>query len=158
MRRDGDDQAGRADGTARPSWAVVALPTAPGEFALRLPARVDVVAEVRQRLRAWLHVHYVHPDLVSDVVLAASELIGNSAEHAFAPDTPGEVRFSARLADGLLVLRVADTGTWQPPRRGPSSRGRGLIIVRAVADSVEIDHTGSGTLITAVFTVRPGSA
>ena len=145
MRRDDDNRAVWAAGTARRSAS------AETGFALRLRATLDGVPEARHRLRAWLHVHYLDPDLVADVVLAAGELVGNSVEHGFGPGEPGEVDLTARLDGGLLVLRVADTGSWRPPVPGPSSRGRGLLIVRAVADSVEVEHTGGGTRVTAVF-------
>ncbi|MFC5288673.1 ATP-binding protein [Actinokineospora guangxiensis] len=154
MWRENGKQAGWAGSTARRPPAVMAVDTPPGGFALLLPALVDAIPESRHRFRAWLRGHHVDPELIADVLLVAGELVANSIEHAFGPGEAGEVRFCARTGDGVLTIQVDDTGAWRPPRSGPSTRGRGLVIVRAIADSVEIDRRCTGTRITAVIRTR----
>ena len=49
-------------------------------------------------------------------------------------------------SDGAIVVTVSDHGRWRDPR--PSSRGRGLPLMRALMESVEVDPGAHGTTVT----------
>jgi serine/threonine-protein kinase RsbW len=123
-----------------------------GTLAVRVAAGPDAAATARQGLRCWLCDHAVHPDLVNDVILAASELVDNATAHAYPAARPGPVDLDARL-DHDITLTVADHGSWEP-WSGPASAHRGLAMVTAVADSVDIDHSTRGTRVRATFAGR----
>jgi serine/threonine-protein kinase RsbW len=133
---------GNSDGQAARPWVS-------GALAVRLAAGPDAAATARHGLRCWLCDHAVHPDLVDDVVLAASELVDNATAHAYPPARSGPVDLDARL-DHDITLTVADHGTWEPPS-DPASAHRGLALVDAVADSLAIDSSGGGTRVHATF-------
>ncbi|MBF6235282.1 hypothetical protein IU473_29110, partial [Nocardia farcinica] len=42
------------------------------------------------------------------------------------------------------VIEVVDTGTWQPRSPDPGYRGRGLDMMRALTEELDIDHSGPG--------------
>jgi len=49
---------------------------------------------------------------------------------------------------GLLTVTIRDEGTWRPPDRDPGDRGRGLLIMRQLVDTVTLDERDRGTTIT----------
>jgi anti-anti-sigma factor len=56
--------------------------------------------------------------------------------------------------DGLLTVTVRDEGTWHPPDRDPGDRGRGLLIMRQLVDSVTLDEQAGGTTVTLSVRLR----
>jgi hypothetical protein len=55
-------------------------------------------------------------------------------------------------------VRVADTGSWKTPTPTPLTRGRGLPLIRALSERVEIDGTPAGTTIDMSFRLPPAAA
>lgn len=100
-----------------------------------------------------LFARWTHGDQARfDVELAFGELIANAIRHA-----PGPVRVLASTGEGgTAVLVVEDTGRgFNPEERAIdplAESGRGLSLVRAVADAVRIEPTAlGGTRVTATF-------
>jgi hypothetical protein len=46
-----------------------------------------------------------------------------------------------------VSIVVADTGTWKPRSADPGHRGRGIDMMRALTEQLDIDHTGPGTRV-----------
>ena len=146
--------------------------TADHQPALRLvlPAGWGAPSVARTRLRDWLEAHRWPDDDVDDLVLAVSEAVTNSVEHgcgmATADVAPrsGLVELTACLkcsARGArhVELAVRDFGEWRAPVRGPTVRGYGLVLIRAVAMAVEVHRLPDGTLVRIVsrpVSARPG--
>jgi len=78
--------------------------------------------------------------------LAVSEALNNTIEHAYR-GAGGTIQLRMEIADGLLTVEIADRGSWvsQTPS---DERGRGLLLMRTLMDSVEVDTNGSGTTVT----------
>jgi len=70
------------------------------------------------------------------LIAATGEALANAVEHAYA-GTPGLVRVHAETGDGVLHVVVEDDGKWKPAQRR-DERGRGLPLMRALVDAVEI--------------------
>jgi len=51
----------------------------------------------------------------------------------------------SRRLEGAIELRVRDFGSWRAPRTG--SQGRGLGLIEALMDEVEIDRGPAGTIV-----------
>lgn len=127
--------------------ALVALARVPsaGVLRLRLPASRDALAPLRRRLRAWLRVNGADASEADAIVLAVGEAAANAVEHAYPPAPAGfEVR--ASIEDGVAVVRVTDDGRWRE-HRGSAHRGRGLKIMRASMDEVDLLRTDDGTQV-----------
>jgi anti-sigma regulatory factor (Ser/Thr protein kinase) len=82
------------------------------------------------------------PDESGAIVLACGEACANAIEHAYSPAS-ASFELEATNSDGLVELAVRDAGRWRAPRGG--NRGRGLTIMEATMDQLEVRQTASGT-------------
>jgi anti-sigma regulatory factor (Ser/Thr protein kinase) len=85
---------------------------------------------------------------VEDVVLVASELVGNAVLHG-AP-TDGDLDISWDIERDAVVVRVLDGSPELPRRRASNTRdtsGRGLSIVAALALDWGVRRTTHGKLV-----------
>jgi anti-sigma regulatory factor (Ser/Thr protein kinase)/putative methionine-R-sulfoxide reductase with GAF domain len=128
----------------RDDVAIVALQNSPvpAELHLRLPAEPRTLAQVRRVLRRWLLERGGGEDDVAEVTIAVSEACANAIEHAYSP-APANFELRAWGQNGEITVAVRDEGRWRPPRG--ENRGRGLAIIAAAMDDVQIDRTGEGT-------------
>jgi serine/threonine-protein kinase RsbW len=107
------------------------------------------VGSLRRAVRRWLGDVIADADVVDDLTLAVSEALENAADHAYAdrPD-PGTMTVRAEVDDaGRLVIRIVDDGSWRAPSF-ESSRGRGITMMEALADSAVVQAMPGGTAVT----------
>jgi serine phosphatase RsbU (regulator of sigma subunit)/anti-sigma regulatory factor (Ser/Thr protein kinase)/PAS domain-containing protein len=115
-----------------------------------LPSQSAIVRRMLARFaREWMH----DQPRANDVVLAACEAVNNAIEHAYDGEN-GAVRLRARRSDGKIVVSVDDSGKWNqtPP---DEDRGRGLSIMRALANDLDIRRRDDGTSVSVVFDLEP---
>ena len=117
-------------------------------LALRFPADAREVAPVRHQLREWLQDSGFGEDEASDLVLAVSEAVNNSVEHAYPAPARGTVEVHAKIGDdGAVDIRVTDHGQWRVPPPALTMRGRGLLLMRESVDEVVINRSARGTTV-----------
>ncbi|OBA84577.1 stage II sporulation protein E [Mycobacterium sp. 1164966.3] len=114
-------------------------------------ATADHLATIRHRLSGWLRGAEVPDELSADVVLVVNEACTNVIEHAYAGRPTGTMQLDVDRVDGEVRVRVADTGSWQPPATNSGNSGRGLMLMKAIADSVDVDSTPAGTTVNVTF-------
>jgi anti-sigma regulatory factor (Ser/Thr protein kinase) len=146
-----------ASETSAASTAAAAGARRPGtvtEWSLDQPFGVDDLVALRSAVAA----HASHLGLsarrVADLVLIAHELASNAIRHG---GGAGRLRLGRR--DGGLCCEVADSGAGLPePETMGHSRaalmapgGRGLWIVRQLADRVEITTGAAGTTVSVLL-------
>ena len=112
---------------------------------ITLPAEPDSPPLLRRLLRRWLRDLGASADEIDELTLACAEASANAIEHAYPPD-PRPFRVEARHEPGMITLTVRDWGQWRPPRG--KHRGRGMILMEGMADSVEVSPSDSGTTVT----------
>ncbi|HEX4116311.1 MAG TPA: SpoIIE family protein phosphatase [Solirubrobacteraceae bacterium] len=126
--------------------ALLAIESLPLEDTLEmtLPARPNVLGGLRNTLGRWLQAAGANENELFDITLSASEAATNAIEHAYGAR---EASFVVRCErDGREVtVTVRDIGRWRTDR--PLGGGRGLEIMRALLDSVEIDSDKGGTVV-----------
>ena len=124
--------------------AIVSLQSAfvPNELHLMLPAEPKTLSHVRRVLRRWLNERGADEGDIAEMTIAVSEACANAIEHAYAP-SPATFELHGWANNGEITVTVRDDGHWRPPRG--SNRGRGLSIIVAAMDDVQIDRTADGT-------------
>jgi serine/threonine-protein kinase RsbW len=123
-------------------------------FACTVPADIVRLKSVRDELRGWLVASGVPPLDRDAMLLACSEAVANSIEHAYGSDGVGQVHVGAAMVGRSVELTVHDRGRWQEPDP-QSDRGRGLALMETVVDTVTVVHDG-GTTITMRRALRGG--
>ena len=113
-----------------------------GTLSLELPADPSVLSSLRRSLGNFLHDRGVAEDDAFPIMVAAGEAAANAIEHAYGP---GEATFhvEAWTEDDEIRVLVRDTGSWRGPRS--SHRGRGIALMEALADRMEIVPGPAGT-------------
>lgn len=109
------------------------------------PADVESIPLMRRMLGRWLHEAGATEAEAEDVALAASEACANAIEHAYGP-VAGILEVSASISEsGEAMVEVRDYGTWRAPRG--QNRGRGLMLMEGLTDSVEVLQGDDGTTV-----------
>lgn len=140
----------RPEGGYDDDIAMVVYRQPPAPLRLDVPARPDRLAMLRRTLAAWLSSAAVPHNLTSDLVAATNEACSNSIEHAYRNGGgDGErVVLTAECVGDRVVIETTDTGTWRPRPADPGPRGRGIDMMRALTEELEIDHhLGPGTRV-----------
>lgn len=114
---------------------------------IETPALAQELAGIRHRLASWLLAAEVGDEQANDIVLVLSEACTNCVEHAYHGRDAGKMRLEADFADGEIRARVIDSGSWKPPAANPGNSGRGLVLMRAISHSVQIQSTPRGTTL-----------
>jgi GAF domain-containing protein/anti-sigma regulatory factor (Ser/Thr protein kinase) len=122
----------------------VRVPPPPDRLRARWPAERDSLVAVRQLLRRWLRAQSATEDEIYDITVACQEACANAVEHAY---RPGREWFEveATCDDRRVRVVVRDHGRWRPPRG--NNRGRGLPLMHALMERVDVEHTDEGTLV-----------
>lgn len=110
------------------------------------------IVRLRDRLSRWLRRDgQLDETRLCDIVLAVNEALANAAEFAYVDGGSGTVdlevvRDTRRRA---VSVTVSDHGHWREvnPLHRQRSRGRGIPLMRTLADSVVIDTSGLGTSV-----------
>jgi serine phosphatase RsbU (regulator of sigma subunit)/anti-sigma regulatory factor (Ser/Thr protein kinase) len=136
--------------------ALLAIESEPlgDELDFSFDAEIGVLPGVRRMLGRWLACVGATEEEQFDLTLATSEAAANAVEHAYGIH---RASFTVRClhADGMVTIRVRDEGRWRASR--PYGRGRGLAIMRALVDSVELERTDHGTTVTLAKRLGPPS-
>jgi PAS domain S-box-containing protein len=143
-------------GGAPDDVALLALHSPPltNRLHLELPPEPDRLAPMRALLHRWLrHVEASDVD-IAEITSATGEAAANAIEHGGATGkAPFAVDGSAE--EGEVTISVSDTGTWRPERE--DGRGRGLVLMRAMMDVVEVVPGSGGTVVRMRRRLRGGA-
>ncbi|MGK5444135.1 ATP-binding protein [Micromonospora sp. URMC 105] len=120
-------------------------PALPVETGWSYPAHATSASAMRRDVRGWLESLHVHPDVVQELLVAASEAFNNAVEHAQQPTRP-EVQVRLQVVAGTARVSVRDFGTWRD-RQPAMDRGRGATLMNAYGD-VLLVSTAAGTTVT----------
>src|SRR5919199_752486 len=136
-----------ADRPATDDIAVLAVRTVPmssERMHLDLPTNPKSLATLRRTVGRWLESLGATRSESSDVQVSCHEACSNAMEHAY------RFREATIAVDGAfdgreVRLTVSDRGGWREQR--DSDRGRGLDLIRALRESVEVEPSEEGTAV-----------
>ncbi len=123
----------------------------PTQLRIETDAFAGQLVNVRHRLATWLRAADVPDALVADIVLVVNEACTNCVEHAYRGHRIGTMLLEASVADGQVRTRVTDAGSWKTPAADPGNSGRGLVLMRALSDAMELHNTPTGTAVDITF-------
>jgi anti-sigma regulatory factor (Ser/Thr protein kinase) len=123
-------------------------------FAHAFRARPEELRGVRHRLADWLIDLGIDGDAREGMLLGVGEALANAVDHGSAgPDDV--VRLEAAVREAELLISISDSGSWQTGIDGFfAGRGRGHLLMGALAEDVDVDTDQHGTIVTLRFT-RP---
>lgn len=129
----------------RRSFALAATPYALRVMAATPAAVPELRAFARQTVTRWSRGDRTREDLA----LIVTELVTNACEHSGSP----HVTVYLFCDERTVGVRVSDMGSWREPGQGTADEedlhGRGLRLVEAYAEAVQIRRTSTGTQVTA---------
>ncbi|HEY2192589.1 MAG TPA: SpoIIE family protein phosphatase [Actinomycetospora sp.] len=137
--------------------AVVVLRLAPPPLEVHLAADPARLGPLRRAVAGWADQAGLRAEVLDDLQLALGEAATNAVEHAYGAVPPQGAGVDVRLtvrADGGVGVWVRDQGAWRDAPADPGHRGRGLVLIRALATDVVVEGGPEGTAVT--FTVAPG--
>ena len=114
-------------------------------LALDMPSQPSALHSLRALLRRWLEQADASDVDVHAIVMACSEACTNAIEHAGA-GLDETIGFEAVLCNGEVDVTVRDRGHWRD-QRPPSEQGRGLDLIDALMDDVQLSTTAEGTVV-----------
>jgi PAS domain S-box-containing protein len=113
-------------------------------FRVEFPVQPEALVSMRALLRRWLRHMRADDQEIAEVITACGEAATNAIEHAgVGSGAPFEV--SGRRRDSGVEIAIRDFGAWREPREG--DHGRGLSLMQALMDSVEVVPTPEGTTV-----------
>jgi anti-sigma regulatory factor (Ser/Thr protein kinase) len=113
----------------------------------------DQLGDVRHQFARWLAAAGVSDERVADIVLAVNEAVANSIEHGYQGRKLGKIRLKGENDGARVRVKITDKGSWKPAASDPGVRGRGLLLIRAVSDWLEMECTPKGTTVDMSFSV-----
>jgi anti-sigma regulatory factor (Ser/Thr protein kinase) len=124
-------------------------------FSELVSAQPASLRRVRRMFRCWLDTARWPSEEATDLVLGVNEAVTNAIEHACAPAPTRTILVTAREVrlppcSRQAVINVIDHGHWRPMPVSAGTRGRGIAVMRAIAESLEINPSPAGTSVTMI--------
>ncbi|HYH48650.1 MAG TPA: SpoIIE family protein phosphatase [Acidimicrobiia bacterium] len=113
------------------------------ELHLCVPAQPGALAPLRATLRRWLAQAGATDAEAFELLTACGEACTNAIRHASGP-MRSEFEVHAGLTDDGVEICVRDRGKWRE-RRSPNVGGRGLPIIEAYVDELNVRPSPAGT-------------
>src|SRR5690242_10611830 len=116
-------------------------------------ADAATVSQLRRDFAAWLGQRFALDEVrFSGAVLAVYEALANAAEFAYVGlPAAGTLSLEAHHDDAAnrLNVQIRDHGSWREVMHAArdNTRGRGIPLMKALADETIIDRSPSGTVV-----------
>jgi PAS domain S-box-containing protein len=127
--------------------ALQALPETTEPLHLEVMTDPTLLGDVRRDLAGWLRRSGASEEDVEVAQMACHEACSNAIEHGYGFGE-GSFTIDGRFENGKVVLEVSDEGSWiERPEGGLPHRGRGIPLMEALMDAVQLSHDGDGTTV-----------
>jgi anti-sigma regulatory factor (Ser/Thr protein kinase) len=136
-----------AERAATDDIAVLTVRTVPlsaERLHIDLPASPKALGTLRRTVARWLEPLGASPVESNDIQVSCHEACSNAMEHGYR-FREATVDVDAEFDGSEVLLTITDTGGWREKRDG--DRGRGLDLIRALMDEVEVVPGEEGTVV-----------
>jgi serine/threonine-protein kinase RsbW len=128
----------------------VLVATVPDLHYPAITAHADRLPAFRRILNSWATSLGMVAEKVHALTSASYEAMANVVAHAYR-GRPGLLEMHAVRRAGEVTVTVVDHGNWRPAVVGDTdplrSGGRGVLLIRALAERVVIKSDGTGTTV-----------
>ncbi len=115
------------------------------------PANARVIRQSLRRFAAGVGLDELR---TTSFLVACGEAISNVIEHAYGI-AEGPLLLRAFREEEDIIVNVKDRGRWRAPR--PEGRGRGLPLMNALMDKVEVERDQTGTTVSLRMSLAEGA-
>ena len=127
--------------------ALQALPVRAEPLHLEVSTDPTRLRDVRRHLAVWLRRSGASEEDVEIAQMACHEACSNAIEHGYGFGE-GSFTIDAHMDNGKVVLEVADRGSWiERPEGALPHRGRGIALMEALMDAVQLTRENGGTTV-----------
>lgn len=119
---------------------------------VRLPAELSSAGLARTAVRRFLAATPLGERRSFDAVVATGEAVANAIEHAYDRRPNQTFSLRARYEAQTCTILVEDTGSWNDVEP-LATRGRGIVMMRELCDTLDIDRTPAGTTVALCFQI-----
>jgi anti-sigma regulatory factor (Ser/Thr protein kinase) len=136
-----------ADRPATDDIAVLTVRTVPmsaERLHLDLPTNPKALGTLRRTVGRWLEPLGATPVESNDIQVSCHEACSNAMEHGYR-FREAMIDVDAEFDGEAVQLTIADSGGWREKR--DSDRGRGLELIHALMDEVEVSPGDGGTVV-----------
>ena len=128
-------------------------------FACALPAIPFAAPFIRATVRAFARAGCLDDESTFALQTAVGEAVANAIEHAYRQATGvGLVSVCGERREGVVMVRVDDDGDWRPEREVSDLRGRGLTLMRALVDAVDVRSADRRTSVHLTLRREPAAS
>jgi anti-sigma regulatory factor (Ser/Thr protein kinase) len=134
-----------------------------GPVELEFPAKPEHLADVRKRVEQLAARTPLKRHEIDDFLTAVDEAVANAIRHGSPQGERSKVRVVCRNSPNTLAVEVQDEGNGfsapsAPAMPSPEAMGgRGLPLMCALADSMEVASSPHGTRVTLQKSLKNGS-
>lgn len=119
------------------------------------PAVPERLPALRHKLAAWARRQGLGADAIADLALACYEAMTNVVVHAYRGQL-GLLDVRASRPNHHLTVTITDHGSWRRPTTHRSDLGgRGLSLIRMLADEADIVPGPAGTTVRLRWNLHP---
>jgi anti-sigma regulatory factor (Ser/Thr protein kinase) len=116
-------------------------------FSASVPADPKCLAALRRDMRHWLAATGMDELARGELLVALGEACANAIEHAYAFSPDRHMEVTATADEHEVRVEVRDAGRWKMPGPKRHDRGRGLAMMAALTDAVEVERMQTGTTV-----------
>jgi anti-sigma regulatory factor (Ser/Thr protein kinase) len=124
--------------------AVRTVPMSAERLHLELPTNPKALGTLRRTVGRWLEPIGASTVESNDIQVSCHEACSNAMEHGYR-FRDAVIDVDAEFDGEHVQLTVSDSGSWREKR--DSDRGRGLELIRALMDEVEVAAGEDGTVV-----------
>lgn len=120
-----------------------------------VPAEPERLQGLRRALAEWAERIGMAAEQIEALTLAGYEALANAAAHAY-PDSGGVLDMHAtyRPDSAQVEVTVSDHGNWRfPTAEHEELGGRGLVLIRSLAEHAEVTAGALGTTVRMTWTL-----
>ncbi len=129
---------------------------------IEFPAQAENIALAEKLIDEACAQHGVHESLYGNILIALTEAVNNAIHHGNKLDPAKRVTMGYEVKDGRIIFVVGDEGPGfdhdnlpdpTDPQNIEKPHGRGVFLMRALADSVEFSDNGATAAL--AFSLTP---